>query len=105
MHTHSVDHAGKLVNVSEDERSPRLHIMQAHTGTDARVPSQAAVRCFRLECSARWPYREILEREEETRGELTKQPQVKTLSFFSAKTYLIFIRMIDCDFTKLGNVN
>ncbi len=105
MHTHSVDHAGKLVNVSEDERSPRLHIMQTHTRTDARVPSQAAVRCFRLERSARWSYREILEREGETRGELTKQPQVKTLSFFSAQTYLLFIRVIYCDSTKLVNVN
>lgn len=53
-HTHLVNHAGKLVNVCEDERSPRLNIMQTHVRTDARVPSQAAVRCFRLERSARW---------------------------------------------------
>lgn len=39
MHTHSVDHTGKLVNVSKDERSYILHIHTQPQGPFPRLES------------------------------------------------------------------
>lgn len=106
MHAHSVDHAGKLVNVSEDERSPRLHIMQTHTyaQTQGSLPwLQSGVLDWSVQPGG---HTGKDSKEKEKRGENSlNSRKLLTLSFFSVQTYLIFIRMIDCDFTELVNVN
>lgn len=54
MHIHSVDHIGKLVNVSKDEKSYILHIHTHKLGYKGL--SQAGVICFGTRWFSRWSY-------------------------------------------------